>query len=86
MLNNIAIEDLVLKEVKALCTTCYHRHECSFYKTTTKAIIQCELFQLDEDKPFEGSVKRGLCITCDNAVRCSLPGRRTGVWHCDEFE
>jgi hypothetical protein len=79
------IEQLVAKELKSLCTTCMHTHECVFMKASTRAIIQCELFQLDLDQEYILDAPKGLCKTCDNASVCKLPGRREGLWHCNEF-
>lgn len=79
------IEDLVVREVKGLCTTCVHTHDCLFHKTATKKIIQCELFELGFEPPAAEVSATGLCKTCDNAAHCKLSGRKEGVWRCSEF-
>lgn len=86
MQTNTIIEDLIARELRAICGTCIHRDACVYRKTSTRAIIQCELFQLDQEQvPDDPHTKRGLCITCDLADTCTLAGRRQGVWHCREF-
>jgi hypothetical protein len=80
-----AIEDIVTRELKELCTACVHADRCSYHKTATKIIIQCELFQLDLVERTSTNSLRGLCTSCDRAFHCNLPGRKHGLWHCDEF-
>jgi hypothetical protein len=77
------IEEIITREVRGLCTTCIHAETCAYSLSSTKTIIQCELFQLDQ--AVEVLSSGGLCKTCDQLSTCRLPGRRTGVWHCDEF-
>lgn len=79
------IEDLVDKELKGLCNNCIHASDCIYYKTSTKTIIQCELYHIDEDGRQEIQVLMGLCKNCDQAHNCTLPGKRHGVWHCNEY-
>jgi hypothetical protein len=78
------IEEIIVMEMKGLCTTCAHATHCVYLKSSSKAIIQCELFELDGTLKSPTSAN-GLCKTCDNASRCNLPGRAEGVWHCNEF-
>jgi hypothetical protein len=79
------IEDLISRELKGLCATCLHANTCVYYATTTKAIIQCEMFQVDHEQQSDSDSLHGLCRTCDHALYCSLPGRKGGVWRCNEF-
>jgi hypothetical protein len=79
------IEDLVVREVKGLCVTCVHADGCIYHKTATKKIIQCELFELSLGQSIDSISRKGLCTTCDNASYCKLPGRKEGVWRCNEF-
>ena len=79
------IEDLVTRELKALCTTCAHVSTCVYYRATSKAIIQCEIFSIDQDNAGETESAQGLCTSCDLASHCKLPGRKIGVWRCNEF-
>ncbi|HEY0744199.1 MAG TPA: hypothetical protein VGD40_22185, partial [Chryseosolibacter sp.] len=78
------IEDIVTRELRSLCLSCAHADECIYHKTTSKAVIQCELFQLHEDG--HSTSPQGLCRTCDHAPTCSLRGRKEGVWRCNEFQ
>ncbi len=78
-------EEMLIDELKGLCTTCRHVSHCPFFRRADKAIIDCEMFDADESAVADDSL-RGLCKTCDNAAHCSLPGRRIGVWHCNEFK
>jgi hypothetical protein len=80
------IEDIVTKELRSLCNNCLHYETCVYRITATKSVIQCELFQLDDEQEKEQRNVGGLCKTCDHAVNCSLPGRRMGTWHCNEFK
>jgi len=44
------IEDIAVKEVKGLCSTCLHVNDCAFFKRTLDKIVnQCELFEVDSD-------------------------------------
>jgi hypothetical protein len=81
---NEIIEDLVTRELKELCIACVHASTCVYHKTATRAVIQCELFETDPQIPDTNSL-HGLCITCDHAAHCTLPGRKEGVWRCNEF-
>lgn len=85
MQTNTIIEDLVASELKPLCNTCVHRDECVYYRTSLKAVIQCELFELDQSDVSESYLTISLCTTCDHAKHCTLPGRKRGVWRCNEF-
>jgi hypothetical protein len=80
------IEDLVTSGLKGLCMNCLHNQTCIYHKATTRHIIQCELYSLDEDSYPDPSSPNGLCRTCDLAADCTLPGRRSGVWHCNEYK
>jgi hypothetical protein len=85
MQTNTIIENLVARELKALCGACVHQYECIYHKTSTKAIIQCELFKLGREHIADSDATHGLCTTCDHAHHCTLPGRRDGVWRCPDF-
>ena len=77
------IEEMIDSEVKGLCGNCMHAATCAYFHSTPKTVIQCELFQLDEEGDVH--VLNGLCRTCDQSSTCKLSAKRTGVWHCDEF-
>lgn len=81
------IEHLIQHELKGLCTNCAFVSHCSYRKATDKIIIQCELYQLSPalDAPKPASTQLGLCVNCCNADTCKLPGRHTGIWHCEEY-
>ena len=79
------IEEIVARELKTLCCTCAHFEDCVYRKTTSKAVIQCELFEVADDESYGPTPPAGLCSTCDHADYCKLPGRKDGVWRCDEF-
>jgi hypothetical protein len=78
------IEGMIISELRGLCTSCAHARTCVYYRSSEKIIIQCELFKLDEGL-HDTEVLHGLCTSCDQASHCKLPGRITGVWHCNEF-
>jgi hypothetical protein len=80
------IEDIVLKEVKGLCGTCRHAESCVYHQTAVKKVIQCELFEFDLEQRPTLEAPAGLCKTCDNSHYCKLPGRKNGVWHCNQFQ
>jgi hypothetical protein len=79
------IENIVTRELKALCGSCIHQHDCVYHKTSTRAIIQCELFELDKEQMPDPGLTLGLCTNCDHANHCTLPARKSGAWRCDEF-
>lgn len=79
------IEEIVTRELRVLCGTCRHNNTCVYRQESTKAIIQCEIYEHEAEAVGEGSPKRGLCASCVQAQRCTLPGRSIGVWHCYEF-
>ncbi|HYC85267.1 MAG TPA: hypothetical protein VEB86_08600 [Chryseosolibacter sp.] len=85
MQTNRIIENILVRELRAICDTCVHRHECVYRQASKKAIIQCELFEPDPGDSSSPTPRHGLCTTCDQADRCTLPGRVYGVWHCGEF-
>jgi hypothetical protein len=82
------IEDIVTRELKGLCISCAHTQTCPYHKAASKVIIQCEFFQLDlldlTTHTTHDSLQ-GLCATCDSATHCTLPGRKQGVWRCNDF-
>jgi hypothetical protein len=86
MRTNEMIERMVMNELKGLCLTCRHTKNCVYHKSTAKQVIQCELFDCDLDSHNNDHVLRGLCTNCDHALACTLPGKQTGVWHCNEFK
>jgi hypothetical protein len=54
-------------------------------KEFRKLFDHYELFENEPDQSLPGD-PGGLCKTCDRADKCELPGRRTGTWHCKDFE
>jgi hypothetical protein len=79
------IEGMIISELRGLCTSCAHSPTCMYYQASEKIIIQCEIFRVTEDVSHEPNVLYGLCTTCDQSPHCKLPGRKEGVWHCNEF-
>lgn len=77
------IEEMVSEGMKGLCPTCLHGQTCVYRSKAEKDIIQCELFE--EDLEIDSPALRGLCKTCDHASYCTLPGKKSGVWHCNEY-
>lgn len=79
------IEEMIVSELKGLCMSCAHAETCVYHKTARKEIIQCELYEPDGAEPSEVSTLAGLCRSCDNALICTLPGKKTGVWRCNDY-
>jgi hypothetical protein len=80
------IEEIVVKEFRGLCVTCLHGPSCSYLKRKSdKIVIQCELFEADDEVVVTTHTPAGLCKSCDLAADCRLPGRKIGIWHCNEF-
>jgi hypothetical protein len=79
------IEDIVSEGLKGLCTKCVHMVRCSYHRQAGKVVIQCELYEMDDETSTSSTPVKGLCKNCDHATRCSLPGRVSGVWHCNEY-
>jgi len=80
---NSVIKDALVNELKPLCAVCIHLDDCEYYKKSAKAIIQCELF---EEELLPDPDGKGLCGLCGYNRRCTLPGKKYGVWHCEEFK
>jgi len=81
------IEDMVVREFRSLCSTCLHIDSCVYSRRRSdKVIIQCEMFEVDDDNLSGDNTPTGLCKNCDLAANCRLPGRKTGTWHCNEFQ
>lgn len=77
------VEELVQSELKGLCTNCAHSGDCSYFRNSAKAIIQCEMYTLATPDAVPMS---GLCKTCEHRGFCKLPGRNTGAWHCNDYK
>ena len=83
------IEEIVVKELGGLCTSCVHFNECVYRKSSNKVVIQCEVFESPEDSSAEHidhALVRGLCLNCSKHRFCHLPREASGVWHCEEYE
>lgn len=80
------VEEIVINEFRGLCTSCVHSNTCYFKKNSHKVVIQCELFEVDQEVALPQNDPNGLCKTCDLAEACRLPGRKMGTWHCNEFQ
>ena len=80
------MEEIIETEFKGLCTSCTHIHDCQYHRATLRLIIQCEMHETDDELQNSNGVLKGLCINCDRALQCKLPGRITGLWHCNEYE
>ena len=77
------IEEMVSAGMTGLCPTCLHDETCVYRSNSVKDVIQCELFEVDAE--IDSPALRGLCKTCDHASYCTLPGKKSGVWHCNEY-
>lgn len=81
------IEEILVREFRGLCSSCIHIASCSYFKKNShKDIIQCELFEVDDEIDLSQNSPGGLCKTCDLRAKCRLPKRKVGTWHCDEFQ
>jgi hypothetical protein len=79
------IEGMIISELKGLCTSCAHSGTCVYFKSSERIILQCELFRVNDGDVHDPDAPQGLCTSCDHARQCTLSGRKTGVWHCNEF-
>lgn len=83
------IEELMQHELKGLCTNCALESDCTYRKASHKIIIQCELYQLSDETHILQSnanlMQKGLCMNCNRVDSCGLPGKHTGIWHCEEY-
>jgi hypothetical protein len=86
MQTNEIIEDIITRELRGLCVSCAHADRCIYHKDSLKLVIQCEMFDLDQASRPTPQPLQGLCRTCDHAPYCKLPGRKNGVWRCNEFQ
>ena len=81
------MEEIVVSELRGLCSSCIHLATCCYYKKNShKVVIQCELFEVDDEVGSPQNNPEGLCKNCDLSAACKLPGRRIGTWHCNEFQ
>ena len=81
------VEDMVVREFKDLCSTCFHVDSCAYSKKEPdKLVIQCEMFEVGGEDLSRENIPEGLCKTCDVATHCRLPGKKLGAWHCNEFQ
>jgi hypothetical protein len=76
--------DVLLRQLQGICANCIKFENCSYRKTSSKVIIQCELFEQGEEI-YETNELKGLCATCCNNA-CSLPDKQFGVWHCEAYK
>jgi hypothetical protein len=78
------VEEMIITGFKGLCETCVNAETCVYSRLAAKAVIQCELFEENHEE-IRTENPCGLCRNCENAPTCKLPGRKHGVWHCEEF-
>ena len=81
---------------KGICSTCNFFPECHSYKNSQKigkAVLHCEAFDnstatMEEKNKgrdlLNSSEAKGLCLNCDNAESCKLPGFSDEVVFCEE--
>lgn len=89
MLIQEQIKHLIDLELKGLCTNCALSNDCIYRVDTNKVIVQCGLYQLEEEDTNASkliSIKRGLCMNCVKVDTCQLPGKKEGIWHCEKYE
>lgn len=81
------IEAVVTKELSGLCGSCVHAEDCVYRKSSTKVVIQCEVFESVGEAGSVGNTSvKGLCTNCSKTHFCHLPREASGVWHCEEYE
>ncbi len=82
------IKHLIELELKGICTNCALSGDCTYRMATSKVIVQCELYQMEEEDASASkliSTQRGLCMNCVKVDRCQLPEKNEGIWHCEEY-
>jgi len=72
------IEQLLERELDGLCAS-RESADHGLYPRTAGTIIRRPT--LDDVK----YTSTGLCMNCAKANSCHLPGRKVGVWHCEEY-
>jgi len=81
------IEDIVVREMSGLCGSCLHRDGCVYRMSTTKQVIQCEVYESTGAISADDNIpKKGLCLNCVKSQNCQLPKPASGVWHCEAYE
>lgn len=84
------IEEIVVREMNGLCRLCLHYDGCAYRISTSKVVIQCEVFEHSGSAPAatsdENNSVKGLCLNCSKSHNCHLPKEASGVWHCEEYE
>jgi hypothetical protein len=79
-----SVQHLLEHELQSLCTNCAYFDTCSYRMKASKIIVQCELYELNQELSFPAAVK-GLCMNCCKVDSCVKPHSESGVWHCDEY-
>lgn len=86
MHTNETIEEIIVRELRGLCASCARAEGCLYHNTSLKVIIQCDMFDDALTGDASAHPLQGLCRTCDHSSYCKLPGRKHGVWRCNEFQ
>lgn len=86
MHTNETIEEIIVRELRGLCASCAHAEGCLYFNTSLKIVIQCDMFDDVQNAEPHAHEVQGLCRTCDHSPSCKLPGRKHGVWRCNEFQ
>ena len=83
------IEVLLDKELAAICMHCARFESCTYRKSSTRIIIQCELYERATERRVaspERNPAKGLCVSCSHAETCELPDKEFGAWRCDTYQ
>ena len=67
-----------------LCSSCRYSQSCTYLKSLTMPVTQCEEFEGFFPEPGDDA-REGLCVTCDNRATCMFPRPAGGIWHCEEY-
>lgn len=84
-------------KLSGLCVTCNSAGTCMHLRHLEPPIWNCEEFDdrvpirrisdaaPEPREPDTALAVPGLCANCDHLSVCTLPGRASGVWHCEEY-
>lgn len=92
-----SLNHLFSEALPGLCETCTHSAACTYRIRTSKIVLQCEMFEVEQVnfihinrkvsgyEESEVDSHKGLCSNCLNKSNCNLPKASSGVWHCEEY-
>ncbi|HPQ71899.1 MAG TPA: hypothetical protein PKW95_22440 [bacterium] len=86
------------RKASGLCMNCDHLQDCMYLAEAVHPVTFCEMHESHSHSESSSSIAEsasadpkseeqvlGLCVNCDNRDTCTLPARKDGAWHCEEY-